>query len=70
MAPLRLEGSGLVASMTAQANDGESFVQWVTDRSAAGENVVIADPQLGSIQDVQLKAALKDAGITAITMQQ
>ena len=59
-----------MASMNSPANDWESFVQWVTDRSAAGDNVVIADPQLGSIQDVQLKAALKDAGITAITMQQ
>ncbi|HJK81705.1 MAG TPA: ABC transporter substrate-binding protein, partial [Methanocorpusculum sp.] len=70
LAPIQLEGSGLVASMNSPANDWESFVQWVTDRSAAGDNVVIADPQLGSIQDVQLKAALKDAGITAITMQQ
>ena len=30
---------------------------------AEGKPVVIADPQLGSIQDVQLKAALDSAGI-------
>lgn len=70
LAPIQLEGSGLVASMNSPANDWTGFVQWVTDRSATGDNVVIADPQLGSIQDVQLKAALKDAGITVITMKQ
>ncbi len=70
LAPIQLEGSGLVASMNSPANDWTSFVQWVSDRSAAGNNVVIADPQLGSIQDVQLKAALKDAGITVVTMKQ
>ena len=70
LAPVQLEGSGLVASTSSPANDWAGFVQWVTDRSAAGKNVVIADPQLGSIQDVQLKAALKDAGITVVTMKQ
>lgn len=70
LAPVQLEGSGLVASTSSPANDWAGFVQWVTDRSAAGKNVVIADPQPGSIQDVQLKAALKDAGITVVTMKQ
>ncbi|MDR3101922.1 MAG: ABC transporter substrate-binding protein [Methanocalculaceae archaeon] len=66
LAPIQLEGSGLVASINSPANDWASFVQWVTDRSAAGNNVVIADPQLGSIQDAQLKTALNYANITAI----
>ena len=70
LAPIQLEGSGLVASINSPADDWSSFVQWVTDRSAEGKNVVIADPQLGSIQDVQLKAALKDAGITVVTKKE
>jgi NitT/TauT family transport system substrate-binding protein len=70
LAPIQLGGSGLVASMNSPANNWASFVQWVSDRSEAGNNVVIADPQLGSVQDVQLKAALKDAGITIVTMKQ
>ncbi|MDR0438722.1 MAG: ABC transporter substrate-binding protein [Methanocalculaceae archaeon] len=70
LAPIQLEGSGLVASMNSPANNWASFVQWISDRSEAGNNVVIADPQLGSVQDVQLKAALKDAGITVVTMKQ
>ena len=70
LAPIQLEGSGLVASINSPADDWSSFVQWVSDRSAEGKNVVIADPQLGSIQDVQLKAALKDAGITVVTKKE
>ncbi|WP_338094703.1 ABC transporter substrate-binding protein [Methanorbis furvi] len=67
LAPIMQEGSGLVASINSPADDWQLFVKWVKDRSAEGNNVVIADPQLGSIQDVQLKAALKDAGITVVT---
>ena len=63
ISPVNLEGSGLVASLSSPANDWDSFVTWVTDRSAAGDNVVIGDPQLGSIQDVMLKAALSSSGI-------
>lgn len=70
LSPVQLEGSGLVAAVNSPANNWTSFVQWVTDRSAAGNNVVIADPQLGSIQDVQLKGALKDAGITVVLMKE
>jgi len=63
LVPIQLNGSGLVVSKDSPANDWAGFVQWVTDRSAAGNNVVIAAPQRGSIQDVLLKSALKDAGI-------
>jgi NitT/TauT family transport system substrate-binding protein len=70
LAPIQLGGSGLVASVNSPAKNWASFVQWISDRSEAGNNVVIADPQLGSVQDVQLKAALKNAGITIVTMKQ
>lgn len=63
LAPIMMNGSGLVVGKTSPATDWNSFVEWVKARSAAGKNVVIADPQLGSIQDVQLKGALDSAGI-------
>jgi len=63
LAPIMMNGSGLVVSDESPANNWEGFVAWVEERSAAGKPVVIADPQLGSIQDVQLKAALDSAGI-------
>ncbi len=63
LAPIMMNGSGLLVSNDAPADDWDSFVTWIKERSAAGKMVVIADPQLGSIQDVQLKAALDSAGI-------
>ena len=63
LSPIMMNGSGLVVSDEAPADDWNSFIAWVKERSAEGKPVVIADPQLGSIQDVQLKAALDSAGI-------
>ena len=63
LAPIMMNGSGLVVSDEAPADDWNSFIAWVKERSAEGKPVVIADPQLGSIQDVLLKAALDSAGI-------
>ncbi|HJJ83834.1 MAG TPA: ABC transporter substrate-binding protein [Methanocorpusculum sp.] len=63
LAPIMMNGSGLLAADDAPADDWDSFVAWIKERSAEGKPVVIADPQLGSIQDVQLKAALDSAGI-------
>ncbi|HJJ64559.1 MAG TPA: ABC transporter substrate-binding protein [Methanocorpusculum sp.] len=63
LAPIMMNGSGLLAADDAPADDWDSFIAWVKERSAEGKPVVIADPQLGSIQDVQLKAALDSAGI-------
>lgn len=63
LAPIMMNGSGLLVADDAPADDWDSFVAWIKERSAAGKPVVIADPQLGSIQDVQLKAALDSAGI-------
>ncbi len=64
LAPIMMNGSGLVVSASSPANDWTGFVDWVKTRSAEGKTVVLADPQRGSIQDVQLKAALESAGIT------
>ena len=63
LAPIMMNGSGLVVSEDSPADNWAEFVAWIKERSAEGKNVVIADPQLGSIQDVQLKAALDSAGI-------
>ena len=63
LAPIMMNGSGLLAADDAPADDWDSFIAWVKERSAEGKPVVIADPQLGSIQDVQLKEALDSAGI-------
>ena len=61
---LNLEGSGLVAAENAPASDWPTFVQWAKDRSAAGKPLVIAAPGKGSIQDVMLRYALKDSGLS------
>ncbi len=66
LSPIMLEGSGLVASLSSPANDWDGFVAWVKSRSAEGKNVVLGDPQLGSIQDVMLKSALDYAGISYV----
>ena len=63
LAPIMMNGSGLLTAADAPADDWDSFVAWIKERSAEGKPVVIADPQLGSIQDVQLKEALDSAGI-------
>jgi len=66
LSPVMLEGSGLVASIASPANDWDGFVAWVKTSSAEGKNVVLGDPQLGSIQDVMLKSALDSAGIAYV----
>ena len=63
LAPIMMNGSGLLVADDAPVDDWDSFVAWIKERSAEGKPVVIADPQLGSIQDVQLKEALDSAGI-------
>ncbi len=64
LAPIMTEGSALVVAADAPANNWNEFVAWAKERSAAGKNLVIAIPQVKSIQDVQLKDALESAGIT------
>jgi ABC-type nitrate/sulfonate/bicarbonate transport system substrate-binding protein len=62
--PINNEGSGLVAAAGSPANDWQSFAAWAETRSAGGQPLTIAAPQKGSIQDVMLRFALKDAGFT------
>lgn len=62
--PLNTEGSGVVVSATAPASDWNSFITWAQQRSAEGKPLTMANPGKGSIQDVMLKYALRDSGIT------
>jgi NitT/TauT family transport system substrate-binding protein len=61
---LNLEGSGLVAAEDSPASDWPTFVQWAKARSAAGKPLKIAAPGKGSIQDVMLRYALEDSGLS------
>ncbi|HJJ28302.1 MAG TPA: ABC transporter substrate-binding protein [Methanocorpusculum sp.] len=63
LAPIMTEGSGLVVSKDAPANNWDEFVAWAKEASASGKNLVVAIPQTNSIQDVQLKSALESANI-------
>ena len=62
--PINNEGSGLVATAGSPAKDWPSFVAWAKARSTDGRPLTIAAPSKGSIQDVMLRYALKDAGFT------
>lgn len=61
--PLQTEGSGLVVSADAPADDWQSFIAWAEQRAAEGKPLKIASPPKGSIQDVQLRAALGDSNV-------
>lgn len=61
---LNEEGSGIVIAEDAPANDWESFVTWAETRSAGGQPVKIAAPGKGSIQDVLLRYALEESGLS------
>ncbi len=63
LAPIMTEGSALVVAADAPANNWDEFVAWAKESSAAGKNLIIAIPQVKSIQDVQLKDALESAGL-------
>jgi NitT/TauT family transport system substrate-binding protein len=62
--PIDNLGSGLVVSNGASVQDWQSFAAWAKERSDAGKPLVIAAPGKGSIQDVMIRAALQDSGIT------
>lgn len=64
--PIQNEGSGLIVPTSSPANDWNSFILWAMERSSEGRPLIIADPDLGSIQDVMLKKALKESGITVV----
>lgn len=62
--PIDNLGSGLVVANGAPAQDWQSFAAWAKERSDAGKPLVIAAPGKGSIQDVMIRAALQNSGIT------
>ncbi len=61
---LNEEGSGIVIAEDAPASDWDSFVTWAESRSASGQPVKIAAPGKGSIQDVLLRYALEESGLS------
>jgi NitT/TauT family transport system substrate-binding protein len=61
---VNLEGSGVVIADDAPADDWESFVEWAKSRSAQGKPVIIAAPGKGSIQDVLIRSALEESGLS------
>ena len=58
------EGSGVVIAKDAPAGDWESFVEWAESRSAQGKPLIIAAPGKGSIQDVLIRSALEESGLS------
>jgi len=67
--PIDNLGTGLVVANGAPAQDWQSFVAWAKERSDAGKPLVIAAPGKGSIQDVMIRAALQDSGITVTSVK-
>jgi NitT/TauT family transport system substrate-binding protein len=61
--PINTEGSGFVVAKDAPVSDWSTFTAWAKQRSLDGNPLKLANPGKGSIQDVMLKAALKDSGI-------
>ncbi len=66
---LNTEGSGVVVVTSAPATDWDSFVKWAKERSAAGNPVRMAAPGKGSIQDVMLRYALEESGLSVKEVQ-
>jgi NitT/TauT family transport system substrate-binding protein len=66
---LNTEGSGVVVVTDSPATDWDSFVKWAKERSAAGKPVRMAAPGKGSIQDVMLRYALEESGLSVQEVQ-
>jgi ABC-type nitrate/sulfonate/bicarbonate transport system substrate-binding protein len=66
---LNNEGSGVVVVTDSPATDWASFVQWAKERSAAGKPIKMAAPGKGSIQDVMLRYALEESGLSVKEVQ-
>jgi sulfonate transport system substrate-binding protein len=66
---LNNEGSGVVVVTDSPATDWDSFVQWAKERSAAGKPIKMAAPGKGSIQDVMLRYALEESGLSVKEVQ-
>ncbi|MDD1662856.1 MAG: ABC transporter substrate-binding protein [Methanomicrobiales archaeon] len=63
------EGSGVVVVTDSPATDWDSFVRWAKERSAAGKPIKMAAPGKGSIQDVMLRYALEESGLSVKEVQ-
>lgn len=66
---LNTEGSGIVVVSDSPANDWDGFVSWARERSAAGKPLKMAAPGKGSIQDVMLRYALEESGLSIQEVQ-
>jgi sulfonate transport system substrate-binding protein len=66
---LNTEGSGVVIVTDAPATDWDSFVRWARTRSQAGNPVKIGVPGRGSIQDIMLRYALEESGLSVKEVQ-
>jgi ABC-type nitrate/sulfonate/bicarbonate transport system substrate-binding protein len=66
---LNTEGSGVVVVTDSPATDWDSFVVWAKERSAAGKPIRMAAPGKGSIQDVMLRYALEESGLSVKEVQ-
>ncbi len=64
LAPVMTEGSGIIVPPNAPVNSWKEFVAWAKQRSAEGKKLLIAVPEVNSIQDLMLKFALASEGIT------
>ncbi len=62
--PLMMEGSGVVVAKDAPYDDWDGFVEWIKAQYAQGATIKIGDPMIGSIQDIMIKRALQDSGIS------
>lgn len=58
------EGSGLVILPDSPAMNWTGFVEWAKQRSSSGKPLTIATPGKGSIQDVMIKYAIEESGLT------
>ena len=63
ISPIMTEGSALVVSADSPANNWKEFTAWAKQRSKDGKNIVIAVPQVNTVQDIQIKEALDSAGL-------
>ena len=66
---LNNEGSGVVVVTSSPATDWDSFVRWAKEQSAAGKPIKMAAPGKGSIQDVMLRYALEESGLSVKEVQ-
>jgi NitT/TauT family transport system substrate-binding protein len=66
---LNTEGSGIVVVTDSPATDWDTFVTWAKERSSAGNPVKMAVPGRGSIQDVMLRYALNESGLSVKEVQ-